>query len=107
MIKDTWNKVKAFFHYSWSILIARIEAITGVIVAGALGINWDAVIAGAQTGMTRTNMLILGGLLFVKGVFTEAGRKAGTVTLSDGQLLPAKVSEKKEAIKVIQKGEKA
>lgn len=101
-----FKEIKAFFNYSWSILIARIETLSGLLV-GSLGFfDPTALITGVQSGINQAQAFTIGGILLVKGLISEVGRRAGTVTLSDGQLIPAQISEKKEAIEIIQEEKK-
>lgn len=105
-LKERWVALKAWFNYSWSIAIARLEMISGVIVGALVAFPWDNIATGISGGWNWTQGALIGGTLFIKGLISEVGRRSGTVTLSDGQLMPADVSERKEAIAVIKESEK-
>ena len=100
-IRNRWTRVKAFFNRSWSIFLARLDAFTGLILVAVSSLDLSPIIGGIQTGVNWTYVAITGGVLMIKGILTEVGRRQGTVTLSDGQLMPSNVSEKVEALKVI------
>lgn len=103
-IKTAWDKVKAFFAYSWSILLARSEVLVGAVVVAVTQFDLSRILGGITTGLTWGQGMTIGGLLLIKGVISELGRRAGTVTLSDGQLIPADIAAKAEAIAVIKDG---
>lgn len=90
-----WEKIKRFFNRSWTIFQARLTMFAGLITAVLGSVDWSMLITGVQTGMNRTTLLITGGLLFVKGLFEEIGRRANTKTIEQtGQLIPANVEVK-------------
>lgn len=103
-VGEKWKAFKAWFNYSWSIFIARMEIIFGVILAALGSVDFSLVFSRIEDGFKWTEATIIGLILVIKGIASEVGRRQGTVTLSDGQLLPSKVSEKVEAKKVIDKG---
>lgn len=95
MFSNIWTKVKAFFNKSWSIFIARMEVLSGIIL-GALGaIDWTALInLDFKDGIYNKNTMIVAGLLVVKGIVSEIGRRAGTVTTVTDQLVPVNIAKK-------------
>lgn len=105
-IKDAWDAVKAWFKYSWSIFLARAEMVTGVVIAAVSSVDFSSLISGIQSGLTWGQGTVIGGLLVLKGIVSELGRRQGTVELSDGQMIPANISEKKEAIEIIKEEKK-
>ncbi len=100
-IKQWWDNTKAWFNYSWSIFQARLEIIFGVVMGAMLAVDWSSLVDGVVAAGDWAKAALIGGAFIVKGIISELGRKAGTVTLPDGQLMPAQVSEKKAAIAVI------
>jgi hypothetical protein len=98
-----YTDLKAFFNFSWSIFIARAETVFGILLAAASMIDWSPILSGVQTGLTWTQGVTIGSILFVKGIVSEIGRRRGTVTLSDGQMIPAQINQRAEAIEIIEK----
>ena len=97
MLSNYYNEVKAWFNHSWSILIARLEVLTGFLV-GALGaVDWTALTnLDFKDGIYNMNTLIVSILLVVKGVISEIGRRSGTITDKDSTLVPTSVIDKLE-----------
>lgn len=101
MLSNIWNKIKAWFNYSWSILLARTEMLVGFMLTAIPLLDFPTLVNAIQAGVSKTQALTIGTIVLVKGLVSELGRRAGTVTLSDGQLIPAQISEKVEAVKII------
>ncbi len=101
MLKEFYTDVKAWFKYSWSIFIARLETLLGLLTTTVAVLDLAPLLGAVQAGLSKTQMITIGAFLFVKGLISEIGRRQGTVELSDGQMIPAKISEKKEAIEII------
>jgi hypothetical protein len=97
MLNKAWNSFKAWFKHSWSIFIARLEVLAGVLT-GALGaLDWSAIANLDWTqGVKNTGTLIVAGLLIVKGIVSEIGRRAGTVETKDSVLVPTAVVDTAE-----------
>src|SRR5688572_25407071 len=106
-IKQAWNDVKAWFNYAWSIFIARMEVLFGILVAAIGSVDFSLVFTQLENGLKWTTATTIGAILIVKGIISEIGRRQNTVTLSNGQLFPAQVSEKVEARKVLAQGPQA
>jgi len=106
-IKEYWNDFKAWFKYSWSVFIARMEVVFGIVLTAVGSIDFTQVFLQIENGFKWTEATVIGLILIVKGIISEVGRRQGTVELSNGQLFPAKVSEKVEAKKVLEKGPEA
>lgn len=106
-VKKLWTDFKSWFNYSWSIFIARMEVVFGVVLAALGSIDFSLVFTQIENGFKWTEATIIGLILIIKGIASEVGRRQGTTTLSDGQIFPVKVSEKAEAKKIVEKGEKA
>lgn len=95
MFTETWTKIKQWFNYSWSILIARLEILTGFLIGALGGIDWTAITSLNWTdALANKNNLIVAGLLILKGVISEIGRRAGTVTTANSQLVATNIAEK-------------
>ena len=72
-----WEEVKAFFKYSETILIARLQALTGLIVATVGAVDWSPVfnLLGVDTGFSYKQTMWLGIGLFFKGIVDELARR--------------------------------
>lgn len=71
-----WDAVKAFFVYSKTVFLARTEALIGfgTIVAGSM--DWSPLLSlDFNTGFNKTQVIALGAISFVKGIFTELARR--------------------------------
>jgi hypothetical protein len=97
MLSNVWTKIKEWFNYSWSVLIARLEVLTGILVGAFAGIDWTAIMSlDFKDSIYSKNNIILAGILVVKGIISEIGRRAGTVTTATDQLIPANIAEAKK-----------
>lgn len=95
MLSNVWNKVKAWFNYSWSIFIARAEVLAGILVGAFTGIDWVSIMAlDFRDSIYSKNNIILAVFLVLKGVISEIGRRSGTVTSTQDQLIPVNVAVK-------------
>jgi len=81
-LNDWWTDILGFFRYSHSILVARLTMLSGFIVAVLGAIDWSPLLSlNIDTGFTKNQVIWLGIITFVKGVFDEIARRAkGTVT---------------------------
>jgi hypothetical protein len=102
MFTEFYQDIKGWFKYSWSIFLARIETISGFLIGAISLIDLTPLLGAVDTGFTWAQGATIGGILFVKGIISEIGRRQGTVELSDGQMLPAKIDRKDEAIAVVE-----
>lgn len=77
-----WDAVKAFFVYSKVVFLARAETAVGffTIVAGSM--DWSPLLG--ITSFSKEQVLWLGGVSFVKGLFTELARRVKTTTSGTG-----------------------
>jgi hypothetical protein len=95
MFQSIVNSVKAFFIRSWSIFIARLEVLTGILVGAVGGLDWTALMnLDFKDAISSKNSLIIAGIIVVKGIVSEIGRRAGTVVTSANQLVPANIAAK-------------
>lgn len=97
MFQTFVTKIKAWFNYSWSIFIARLEVLSGFLIGALGGIDWTALINldWRDTIYSKTN-LIVAALIVMKGIISEVGRRSGTVTAANDQLVPVNIAEKAE-----------
>lgn len=72
-----WEEVKAFFKYSETILIARLQSLTGLIMAVVGAVDWSPVfnLLGVDTGFSWRQTTWLGIGLFFKGIIDELARR--------------------------------
>jgi hypothetical protein len=90
-----WTDIKAWFNYSWSIFIARLEVLTGILVGVVGGLDWYALTQlDWSQGIKNTGTLIVAALLVIKGIVSEVGRRSGTVTTTADQIVPTNIAEK-------------
>lgn len=96
-LKAFWEGTKRFFNRAWSIFLARIQLVTGVLIAGLSGADWGPIVGAATSvGVSRTQMLVLGGIVAFQGLLAELARRQGTKTIPEtGQLIPTNVEVKK------------
>lgn len=95
MLSNFVDKVKAFFSKSWSIFIARLEVFTGFLLGVFGGIDWNALVnLDWSDAIYSKNNLIFAGILVLKGIISEIGRRAGTVTTANDQLVPVNIAKK-------------
>lgn len=76
-VKIWWEEVKAFFKYSETILIARLQSLIGLIVATVGAVDWSPVfnLLGVDTGFSYKQTIWLGIGLFFKGIIDELARR--------------------------------
>lgn len=95
MLTKWWTDVKAWFNYSWSILIARLEVLTGILVGVFGGLDWTALVnLDWSQGLKSTGTMIVAALLVIKGIVSEIGRRSGTVTTANDQIVAVNIAEK-------------
>lgn len=95
MFSKLWTDIKAWFNYSWSIFIARLEVLTGILVGTLGGLDWYALTnLDWSQGISNKTNLIVSALLIIKGIVSEIGRRSGTVTTANDQLVPVNIVEK-------------
>jgi hypothetical protein len=85
-----WEKTKALFNRSETILLARAEAFVGLLIGAASMVDWTPLMGVGQdiTGMNWKQGATIGGIMFVKGLVSELARRRGTKELADGRLVP-------------------
>ena len=75
-----WDKIKAFFSRSETIFLARLEALMG-LMTGAISYMDYSLIERMGTGLTKGQAMILGGIMFAKGLTAELARRRGATDL--------------------------
>lgn len=76
-IKVFWEDLKAFFKYSETILIARLQSLVGLLTAVIGLVDWSPVfgLLGVETGFSWKQTFWLGTGLFFKGIIDELARR--------------------------------
>ena len=81
--KTWWGETKAFFHYSATILVARITAMTGLVVAATGAMNWAPLLGlNVDTGFNQNQVIWLGVITFLQGVGVEMARRRTLISTS-------------------------
>jgi len=94
MFQSFVDRVKAFFKRSWSIFLARIEIFTGFIIGVVGAIDWAGFAnIDFDAGFTNNQLFWFSIGLVIKGVISEIGRRSGTVTTTNDQLVPVNVAK--------------
>lgn len=96
-LNTIWTDIKAWFNYSWSIFIARLEVLTGILVGTLGGLDWYSLTnLDWSQGISNKTNLIVAALLIIKGLVSEIGRRSGTVVTTADQLVPVNIAETKK-----------
>ena len=95
MFSKYWTDIKAWFNYSWSVFIARLEVLSGILTGVLGGLDWSALVQlDWSQGIKSTGTMIVAALLVIKGIVSEVGRRAGTVTTTNDQIVAVNIAEK-------------
>lgn len=64
-ISNSWQEAKAFFKYSETILLARVQVLFGFILASVTSIDWTALsgFVSYKQAMSTAGLLVLNGML--------------------------------------------
>lgn len=85
------DKIKAWFKYSESIFIARVEALIGFVIAAASAADWGPLLTlGVDSATSIKAGIWLGSVWFVKGLTQEWARRRNTIEV-DSKLLPTEI----------------
>jgi hypothetical protein len=76
-----WDAVKAFFVYSEVVLIARAEALVGLLTMTLGYMDYSPLLG--MTAFDKKQVLYLGGISFFKGIFTELARRRHMMEQTD------------------------
>jgi len=72
-----------------------MEVLSGILVGIFGGIDWTALTQlDWSQGIKSTGTIIVATLLIIKGIVSEIGRRAGTVTTSTDQIVATNIAEK-------------
>jgi hypothetical protein len=76
-LKSWFEEVKAFFKYSETIFIARLQSLIGLVMAVIGTVDWSPVfnLLGLDTGFSYKQTAWLGVGLFFKGIVDELARR--------------------------------
>jgi hypothetical protein len=76
-LKVWWEEVKAFFKYSETIFVARLQSLIGLLTAVVATVDWSPVfnLLGIDTGFSYKQTFWLGIGLFFKGIMDELLRR--------------------------------
>jgi len=87
MFKTLWEKIKAWFKAVFgpvgSIINARLTMLAG-LATGAIGLmDWSPLLSlfGSSTVFNKTQVIALGSITFVKGLFDELIRRRNATDL--------------------------
>lgn len=74
--KTAWTAVKAWFKDSETIFLARMEVLVGFIIAVVGAMDWSPLMTfDLSSGFDTKQLLIVGGMIIVKGVISEIARR--------------------------------
>lgn len=95
MFTKLWTDIKQWFNYSWSIFLARLEVLAGFLTGALTGLDWNALMSlrWGDAVSSKTNLAVAG-LIIAKGIISELGRRAGTVTAANSQLVATNIADK-------------
>jgi len=83
MLSNFWDGVKVFFKRSETVFLARLETITGVVIAGVGAMDWSPLLSlNIQSGIDSTVVMWLGGISAAKGIVTEWARRRNDPVLA-------------------------
>lgn len=75
-LSKLWDGVKSWFKYSETILLARLEVITGFLIAAVEGMDWSALMnLDFSNSIANKQLLAVGGIVVVKGFVSEYARR--------------------------------
>lgn len=108
MLSNFWDGVKVFFKRSEVILLARLETVTGLVIAGVGAMDWSPLLSlNIESGINSATVMWLGGISAAKGIITEWARRRNDPLLAVNagddtkeNLEAAKKQAKKTIIKV-------
>jgi hypothetical protein len=83
-IEYVWDRVKAWFKRSETILIARGTAFLGFITAAFAAIDWSPLFTffGTNTGFDKRQVIALGVMAVVQGIGIEVARRRNDEVLA-------------------------
>ncbi len=91
-VKAAWEGMWAWVKNSGTILLARLTAAFGFVVAVLASTDWSLLMAmDFSQAFAWNQFTIIGGMTFFKGVVDEITRRSGTKEVA-GHLIPTQVS---------------
>lgn len=76
-LQEWWTSILSFARYSHSLLVARLTMLSGFLVAVIGTLDWSPLLGvNIDTGFSKTQVIWLGIVTFVKGVLDEIARRA-------------------------------
>lgn len=111
MFNTVWIKIKDMAGPVGSIIEARVTALAGLVTAGIGMMDWSPLtnLFGTGTAFNKTQVIALGGITFIKGIFSEITRRANDPLLkvtAAVEAQPELVEAKKKIRKVVDKAPK-
>lgn len=87
-----WNKltdVKAWFLHSETIFLNRIEAFSGLVVAGVASMDWSPLwgLFGTGTAFNAKELYGMSAFLVIRGIVGELARRRNAVVTASGKLV--------------------
>lgn len=81
-LQEWWISILSFARYSHSLLMARLTMVMGFLTAVVGTLDWSPLLGvNIDTGFSKNQVIWLGIITFVKGIFDEIARRAkGVVT---------------------------
>lgn len=81
-ITNWWTGVKAWFKNSETIFLARAEVVVGFMIAVVGAMDWSPLLTfDISSGFDTTQLLVVGGMIIVKGVISEIARRRNATDL--------------------------
>lgn len=108
MFGNIWQKIKTVIGPVGSIIEARVTALIGLVTAGIGFMDWSPLTSlfGSGTAFNKTQIMALGGIAFIKGIFSEITRRANDPLLKISQAAdaaPAVAKAKRQVKRVVSK----
>ena len=74
--QSIWDRVKAAFNYSMTLVVARFTAFTGLISVVVANLDWSPFLGlNIDTGLSKNQVIWMGGVAIVQGFVTELARR--------------------------------
>ena len=77
-----WESIKNWFSNSETILIARLETVTGFLIAALSAIDWTPLLSmDFSQAFSWNQFTVIGAILILKGLISEWARRRNAVDL--------------------------
>lgn len=81
-IKSMYQSIKNWFKNSESILVARVTAAGGFLLAAVDGIDWNSLLSLDLANIVHDKTVLISGLgIFFHGIISEAARRRNATDL--------------------------